>query len=106
MLLVVLMKKIKKLSSVTVKSNKDGKETTIMCSGVFIYIGFLPATEMLEKHNILNDYGYVITDENMKTTVKGLFACGDVRKKGLFQIATAVGDGAIAAISAVKKIDG
>jgi thioredoxin reductase (NADPH) len=53
----------------------------------------------------LDDQGYVLTDDNMATSAVGIFAAGDVRKKLLRQIATAVGDGAIAAFAAEKYIE-
>jgi thioredoxin reductase (NADPH) len=61
--------------------------------------------EFAKLYNITDEQGYVITDENMRTQVKGIYAAGDVRKKELFQITTAVSDGAIAAISVNRDIN-
>ena len=54
----------------------------------------------------MNDAGYIVTDDNMNTSIEGIFACGDVRQKILRQVVTAAGDGAIAAISAQHFIEG
>jgi thioredoxin reductase (NADPH) len=74
-------------------------------SGVFLYVGISPNSEFLPKEAARDERGYVITDEEMRTSVGGLFAAGDVRQKSLRQIATAVGDGAVAAMSAVKYLE-
>lgn len=73
-------------------------------SAVFAYIGSVPATELLHGCVELNSYGYIITDENMQTASEGVFAAGDVREKRYRQIVTAVSDGAVAALNAVKFI--
>lgn len=73
--------------------------------GVFIFIGYIPNTSLVECIIDLTD-GYITTDEDMKTQIPGVFACGDVRKKTVRQVVTAVSDGAIAAISANKYIEG
>jgi len=102
------VKKIDGEDSVTalrVKDVKTGKETTLDVQGVFIYVGYNPSTEFLKSIVNLNENNYILTDEDMATSVPGIFAAGDVRAKPLKQIATAVGDGAIAAISAEKYIE-
>lgn len=65
--------------------------------GVFVFAGYEPATELVKDIAHLNEQGYVITDANHKTSVDGLYAAGDVCIKSLRQVATAVGDGALAA---------
>lgn len=75
-----------------------------MTFGIFVCIGYEPKTEMFE--GILNlDKGYIITDENMKTNVEGVFAAGDIRVKSLRQVVTAAADGAIAAVQAEKYLE-
>lgn len=74
----------------------------IKANGCFLYIGNEPQTEFISL-DVLNDKGYVITDEHMETKIKGLFAIGDVREKELRQIVTATSDGAIAANEIVKR---
>ena len=88
------------VESVTVKDRNGGEEKEIAVSGVFIYAGFLPNTGFLESNVKLDDTGYIITDEDMRTSVPGIFGAGDVRSKNIRQIDTACADGTIAAISA------
>ncbi|MCK4806154.1 MAG: FAD-dependent oxidoreductase [Candidatus Aegiribacteria sp.] len=92
------------VESVTVKDRNSGEEKRIAVSGVFIYAGFLPNTGFLESNVKLDDAGYIITDEDMKTSVPGIFSAGDVRSKNVRQIDTACADGTIAAISARNYI--
>lgn len=73
--------------------------------GVFIYVGLDPITKPFESLGILDEKGYIITDERMATSVGGIFAVGDVRQKMVRQIATAVGDGAIAGTQVRSYID-
>lgn len=73
--------------------------------GVFIYVGLDPITKPFESLGILDNNGYIITDETMTTSVSGIFAVGDVRQKTVRQIATAVGDGAIAGTQVRSYID-
>ncbi|OXS66901.1 thioredoxin-disulfide reductase [Lysinibacillus sp. KCTC 33748] len=86
-----------KVGSVTLQSTVDGTESDFATNGVFIYIGMLPLTKPFESLGILNGAGYILTNDNMETTVPGIFAAGDVREKSLRQIVTATGDGSIAA---------
>ena len=94
-----------KIEAVRVKNLKTGNEEIISCDGVFIFAGYVPNTEFLKKLVALDKEGYIITDGDMKTSKKGIFACGDIRKKILRQIVTACGDGAIAAVSTKEYID-
>lgn len=75
----------------------DGRiQSMLDADGVFIYVGLNPISEPFKNLGIVNDKGYIETDDNMQTSIKGIFAVGDVREKTVRQIATAVGDGAIA----------
>ncbi|KIL46512.1 thioredoxin reductase [Jeotgalibacillus alimentarius] len=85
-----------KVGSVTLVSTEDGSETDFAADGAFIYIGMVPLTKPFEGLGILNDEGYIETDELMRTNVPGIFAAGDVRDKTLRQIVTATGDGSVA----------
>lgn len=98
------------LSSMIVENVKTGELTTIeadeedMTFGLFGFIGYLPKTELFK--DILNlENGYIVTDENMKTNIDGVFAAGDVRVKSLRQVVTAAADGAIAAVQVEKYIE-
>lgn len=78
---------------------------SLKVGGVFFYVGWLSNTGFLRGTLNLDDQGYILTDDNMATSAVGIFAAGDVRKKLLRQIATAVGDGATAAFAAEKYIE-
>jgi len=94
-----------KVGSVTLASTVDDTETEFKADGVFIYIGMLPLTKPFAKLGILNENGYILTNEQMETKVPGIFAAGDVREKTLRQIVTATGDGSIAAQAAQHYIE-
>ncbi|BAK21401.1 thioredoxin-disulfide reductase [Melissococcus plutonius] len=64
--------------------------------GVFIYVGLDPLTDPFKEIGLTNEEGWIVTDEEMRTTISGVYAVGDVRYKQLRQITTAVGDGSIA----------
>ncbi len=73
--------------------------------GVFVFVGFEPQTGVYEGEVELDKWGYVLTDDNMKTNVDGVYAAGDIRPKLLRQVVTAMNDGAIAATAAEKYVD-
>jgi thioredoxin reductase (NADPH) len=73
--------------------------------GVFVYAGSIPNTAMWQDIIKLDDIGYIMTDTEMRTDSPGIFAAGDVRHKGLRQVATAVADGSISAVYASNYID-
>ena len=98
------------LSSMVIENVKTGELTTIeaneedMTFGLFGFVGYIPKTDMFK--DVLNlQNGYIVTDENMKTNIDGVFAAGDVRVKSLRQVVTAASDGAIAAVQAEKYIE-
>lgn len=94
-----------KVGSVTLVSTEDDSEQEFEAGGVFIYIGMLPLTKPFESLGILNDLGYVETNDAMETSVPGIFAAGDVRDKTLRQVVTATGDGSIAAQSVQHYVE-
>ena len=94
----------KKLEQVLIKNLKTEKEEWIKVDGVFEYVGQIPNNEAFIDLGITNDNGYVLVDGNFETKIEGLFACGDIIEKGVRQIATAVNDGAISALSASRYI--
>ncbi len=81
-----------------------GDARQLPVGGVFLYIGTRPAKDFLSQLIEIDEKGYIITDENMKTSVDGIFAAGDVRNKTVRQVATAVGDAVTAATSARRYI--
>ena len=90
--------------SVKVKNVDSGVENIVACQGVFIYIGYDPDTGFIKLKLKLDEVGFIITDDTMRTSEEGIFACGDCRKKPLYQVITACSDGAIAAEAAYKYI--
>lgn len=94
-----------KVGSVTLVSTEDGSESEHQADGVFIYIGMKPLTKPFESLGILNENGYIVTNDEMETKVPGVYAAGDVREKTLRQIVTATGDGSIAAQNAQAYIE-
>ncbi|GAA5349082.1 thioredoxin-disulfide reductase [Streptococcus uberis] len=85
-----------KVSNVLIKNVKTGQITNHDFGGVFIYVGMIPVSSMVSDLGICDQDGWILTDDQMKTTRPGIFAIGDVRQKNLRQITTAVGEGAIA----------
>ncbi|MGY0693562.1 thioredoxin-disulfide reductase [Virgibacillus sp. FSP13] len=94
-----------KVSSVSLNNKKSGEKNEFAADGVFIYIGMVPLSESFKSLGVTNDDGYIPTNENMETSVPGVFAAGDIREKELRQIVTATGDGSIAAQSAQSYIE-
>jgi thioredoxin reductase (NADPH) len=83
-----------------------GKKRSLAVEGLFVAIGVTPKAHFLAEILDLDPDGYILTDPECRTSMPGVFAAGDVRKKILKQIATAVGDGAVAAIMAEKYLEG
>lgn len=86
----------KKVTAVETINNQTHETGQLETAGVFIYVGTVPMTQPFANLGILDDQGWVKTDSLMQTSVPGIFAIGDVRETPLRQVATAVGDGAIA----------
>jgi len=93
------------VEEVTVKNLKTEAETAYTVDGCFIWVGTQPNTEFLPDSVSIDDGGFINADAKMQTSLPGVFAAGDVRNTPLRQIATAIGDAAIAASSAEHYID-
>ncbi len=94
------------IEKIKVRNVKSDAAKEIPVNGVFIFIGWTPNTKFLMNNKIaLDEKGYILTDEQMKTAIDGIYACGDVRKKSLRQVVTAVSDGATASVSAHHYIE-
>ncbi len=93
-----------RLHAVALKNSKTGEITDVPVDTCFVFIGYLPNTEIFRGMIDMTRGGYVITNERMETKIPGVFCAGDVRDKFLKQVATAVGDGAIAGYAAEKYI--
>jgi len=94
------------VSGVAVRDVRSDTVSEVNVDGVFVYVGHSPSTELVKGLVELDQNGYIITDDELRTSTPGLFAAGDVRKKLLRQVVTAVADGAIAAVSAEKYLEG
>ncbi len=92
------------LKRVNLKNLKTGEIIPVDVDGCFLFIGYLPNTQLFKDLVRLDGRGYIVTNEEMETSQPGIFAAGDVRAKVLRQVATAVGDGAIAGSMAERYI--
>ncbi|SHI80505.1 thioredoxin reductase (NADPH) [Desulfatibacillum alkenivorans DSM 16219] len=93
------------LDKVLVENVKTGETRELAVEGCFIWVGILPNTDFLGGAVEVDDGGFIVTDARMQTSVPGVFAVGDVRNTPLRQVATAVGDAAIAAVSAEHYVE-
>lgn len=93
-----------KLDRVILKNMKTGEKTPISCATCFLFIGYVPNTDIYKGIVDMTSKGYILTDEKMQTSVPGVFAAGDVREKFLRQVATCVGDAATAGVMVEKYI--
>ena len=92
--------------SVMIKNVKTGEVKEFETEGIFLFVGLIPRTQLFKGLIEMDEEGYILTDEKCETSIKGIFAAGDCRKKLLRQIATAVGEGATAAFAAEKYLEG
>lgn len=92
--------------SVVVKNVKTGEVIEMETEGAFLFIGLMPRTQFLRGLVDMDESGYIVTNENCETSIQGIFAAGDCRRKLLRQISTSVGDGATAAFAAEKYLEG
>ena len=93
------------VEGVRIKNLKTNEEKTLNANGCFIWVGILPNASFLNDSVKTDESGFIITDQNMQSSVPGVFAAGDVRATPLRQIATAVGDAAISLASAEHYIE-
>jgi thioredoxin reductase (NADPH) len=93
------------VEKIHLKNLKTGDASEIEANGCFIWIGILPNTEFIKGVVKTDESGFILVDTQMQTNVPGVFAIGDVRDTPLRQIATAVGDGAVAAFCAEHYVE-
>lgn len=89
---------------VTLENVKTKESSTLPVSGLFVAVGTIAENKLFKDKVACDENGYILTDESMRTSVEGVFAAGDIRKKPLRQIITAASDGAIAANAAIDYI--
>lgn len=101
---IIDIKGEEKLEYITIKNNETNKENNLIIDGLFIAIGYIPVSSMCSNLIDLDDKGYIISKEDCKTNIEGIFVAGDIRIKEIRQLTTACSDGTIAALNACKYI--
>ncbi len=99
------IKGTKAVESVVLRNVKTGETVEVPMSAVFIFVGSIPQTASLPAELAKDESGSIVTDDRMETSIRGLFAAGDVRATPFRQVITAVSDGAVAAHCAAQYID-
>ena len=94
----------KVLEELKLRNVKTGQQSNLKVGGVFVAIGLMPNSQIFFNILDLDDVGYIVTDEMMATSAPGIFAAGDIRRNSARQVATAIGDGATAAMSAFRHL--
>lgn len=90
------------VTNVDIQDTQDGSVANLTTEGVFIFIGHIPNNHLYQRDFHLDDEGYLVTDKNMRTSVPGVFAAGEIQDKVFKQVATSVGQGCAAAMQAEK----
>ncbi len=93
-----------RLSGVTVENKFTKERRELPVNGLFVAVGILPRTELIEGQVALDEGGFIVTDKYMQTSVPGVFAAGDIRNTPLRQVVTACADGAVAATKAIEYV--
>lgn len=93
------------LNAIMIKNTETGEEKKLDLDGMFVAIGLVPDTDVAKNLITLDERGYIVSEEDTFTNIEGVFAAGDCRTKGVRQIATAIADGASAALGACKYIE-
>jgi len=96
----------KRVEKVVIQNIREDKTYELNINGIFIYVGLIPNSELFNGEVSLDEKGFIITDDDMRTNKKFIYAAGDVRKKSLRQIITACSDGAIAANTFYNDLNG
>lgn len=99
-----VLRSVKLINNVTNETSEYYPPKEDGTFGIFVFVGYQPQTEVFKNKVDMDRWGYILTDENMKTNVEGIYAAGDLRPKMLRQVVTAVADGAIAATDAEKYV--
>jgi thioredoxin reductase (NADPH) len=93
-----------RVESIKIINAQTNQEQVLECDGIFVYVGSEPNTLFIKNKLEVDERGFITTDQDLMTSEEGIFACGDCRKKSLYQVITACGDGAIAADSAQRYL--
>jgi thioredoxin reductase (NADPH) len=95
----------RQVTHLSLKNVKTGKKSSLEVGAVFPFLGFRPNSNLVRESIRKDQNGYILTDEKMETSVKGIFAVGDVRHQLVRQITNAVGDGTTAAVAAERRME-
>ena len=93
------------LEGLLIKNKITGETRNLKVDGCFVFVGYEPISQLFQGKVTMDEKGYIVTDEDMRTNISGVFAAGDIRKKSLRQVITAAADGAIAATTAENYIE-
>lgn len=93
-----------KLERIMIRNVSTSAQAEVACQGIFIFVGIRPNTGFLKNLLAIDDGGFIITQHDMRSSIEGIFACGDCCKKSLYQVVTACSEGAIAADSVHKYL--
>lgn len=93
------------LDSIEIKNTQDRTNNILKVDGVFVFVGYEPASDFIKNLDILDENGYVLVNNKMETKIPGIYACGDIIKKDVYQIVTAESEGAVAATFTKKYVD-
>lgn len=99
-----VLRSVKLINNVTTETSEYHPPKEDGTFGIFVFVGYQPQTDVFKGKIEMDRWGYILTDENMETNIKGVYAAGDLRPKMLRQVITAVSDGAIAATSAERYV--
>ncbi len=95
----------REMKKLRIKNVKTGETQELDATGLFVFIGFIPNTDLIKDHVEKDDAGFILTDQNMETNVPGLFVAGDCRSQLIRQITNASGDATTAAVAAEKYLE-
>lgn len=93
----------KKVTGLEIENAAGGGNETLHVDGVFLAVGYLPNSQLVKEQIELDESGYIVADDAMKTSVKNVYACGDIVRKEMRQLVTAASDGAIAGYHATRN---
>lgn len=93
-----------RVEAIKIKNKENNQEEVLPCDGIFIYVGNEPNIAFIKNQFKTDEGGFLVTNEELSTSEEGIFACGDCRKKSLYQVITACSEGAIAADSAQRYL--
>ena len=94
-----------KIEKLILNNNKKQEDFELPIDGIFVYVGTKANTTLIKNDIKLNEKDFILTNSEMQTNLENVFAAGDIREKSVRQVITACGDGAIAAMSAVKYLE-